>query len=81
MFNDIYTLDKRYNWKQWWYKEMVLEDNIDKLNLISLEDICNAQGISIMHFQGNQKGKIKPALNKVIDSDTGFTSGWKVIFG
>lgn len=81
MFNDIYTLDKRYNWKQWWYKEMVLEDNIDKLNLIILEDICNAQGISIMHFQGNQKGKIKPALNKVIDSDTGFTSGWKEISG
>lgn len=74
IFDNISTLDKTYNWKQWWYRNPMIETVYKNVTIDYLDSICDEMDINIMHFQGNQTGHIKPALLNAIKSDKTFTS-------
>lgn len=73
LFSNIDILDPKFNFKQWYWKNKY--DWSNKVNNITFNFINKcviADDVHVVHFQGNQQGKMKPELQGIISTDRSF---------
>ena len=73
LFSNIDILDPKFNFKQWYWKNKYNWSNmVNNITFNFINKCVINDDVHVVHFQGNQQGKMKPELQGIISTDRSF---------